>query len=114
MPAGTGRTLRAGPLRARIAFLRPNRANDHGFASVTWVAAFTVWASARIGDGVNELTQDRRAAKMAVDFDVRYRADVTSDMRVVWRGRTFEITEPPAIEQELGRMSIRCLEESAP
>lgn len=113
MPVGTGRRLNAGDLRERIQLLAPTRANDRGFGTVTYALAFTVWAAAQLGGGVNETTQERRAAKIDVDFDVRYRADITSDMRVVWDGRTYEITALLP-EPGLGRMLLRCLEESAP
>lgn len=113
MPAGTGRPLRAGQLRQRIQFLAPTRVNDRGLASITYSPAFSVWAAATLGGGINDLAQDRRAAKLDVDFDVRYRSDITSDMRVVWNGKTFEITALLP-EQWIGRMLVRCLEEVTP
>lgn len=90
------------------------RADDRGFAQVNYVVAFSVWADFSLGPGVLEQTQDRGAYKRQVEFDIRYRDDITPspEMRVVWRSRTFEI-EAVQPERVLGRMTVRCVEESA-
>ena len=109
----TSRTLSAGELRERIQFQRPVRTNDRGFASIVWTNAFSVWASTPVLNGVNDLTQDRRGAKLQIDFDTRYRDDITSDMRALWNGQTFEVTDllPNAA---FGRLHVRCVEETSP
>ena len=113
MSIGTGRNLSPGAMRERIQFLAPTTTGNHGFATTTWAAQFTVWAAYSVQGATNETTQDRRTSKLAVDFDVRYRADITSDMRVLWRGKTFEVTDLLP-EAPLGRMVVKCIEESAP
>lgn len=106
-------TLRAGDLRERLVFLTPTRADDRGFATVTYSTAFAVWAAVRLRGGSNENTQDRRDSKLAIECDLRYRSDITMDMRFVWRGKTFELTDPAQIVPVEGRMTISALEDES-
>jgi SPP1 family predicted phage head-tail adaptor len=105
--------LAAGDLRERIVFLSSTRVTDRGFASETFSTVCAVWAHVRLVGGSNENTQDRRATKLALEIDIRYRADLTDEMRIVWRGRTFEIVGPLQINPIEGRMSISALEDES-
>lgn len=106
--------LRAGDLKERIVFVQPTRVGDRGFATTTYMPVFAAWANAQLRGGQGEQTQDRGYAKIAVDFQVRYRSDITNDMKVVWRGMTFEIANPLQPFPLEGRLTIPCLQESFP
>jgi len=95
--------MAAGSLDRRLLIQRPQAGT--GFTSAgsgTWVDVATVWASVqdslpsrgeRLADGINAASRPARVR-------MRYRTDVTADMRFVEGGRIMQIIAGPA---ELGR-----------
>ncbi len=95
--------MAAGSLDRRILIQRPRAAA--GFTSAgsgAWADLVTVWAnvqdslpsrSERLADGINVASRPARVR-------MRYRNDVTPDMRFVMDGRIMQIVAGPA---ELGR-----------
>jgi SPP1 family predicted phage head-tail adaptor len=94
--------LNAGAFDRRIRFERKAPAGSFmGAGSENWVEVATVWASvldvlpsnaARVGETV---TITRRPTRIRI----RFREDITTDMRVIFRGRVLKIVAGPA---ELG------------
>lgn len=96
--------IAAGALDQRITFQRRSEGSDpvYGTPSQTWTDVCTVWAEVqdmlpsrgeRVAEGV-------RIANRPARVRIRYRADISSDMRIVHRGRVLQIVGGPA---ELGR-----------
>jgi len=95
--------IQAGSLNRRIAFERKLRPTGRGNAGKeTWEPVATVWAEVmdmlpsrgeRLSDG---MTMTNRPARVRL----RYRGDITSDMRIIYGTRTMQIIAGPA---ELGR-----------
>ena len=96
-------TLDPGTLDRRIRIERPIADDSFdGAGSGTWEQVTTVWANVkdalpsraeRLGEGINMAARPARVR-------MRYRADVTADMRFVMGERIMQIVSGPA---ELGR-----------
>lgn len=96
--------MKASTLDRRITIQSRSESQDptYGTDVVTWPTLATVWANVqdmlpsrgeRIADGIS-------VARRPCRIRIRYRSDVTSDMRVVIGSRTLRIVTMPA---ELGR-----------
>lgn len=90
--------LSAGRLDKLITILRPVTSKDAvGGDAVTWTTAASVVASrlpaAVRGLSGREALEAQRMASTATTFvTIRYRTDIDTTMRVVYRGRTLEIS----------------------
>lgn len=93
--------MRAGLMRHRLVIQRPVLTKDAVGGDVqTWPTFVTVWGQVRPLSG-REAYEGQRVTTTASHFmTIRYRDDITPQMRVVWHGRTFEIT---FIENQDGR-----------
>lgn len=89
--------MNAGKLNQRITLQkRVDGQKKSGQQAEDWVDYCTVWAQVKCtnsgyadSDGVVRYDGVYR-------FYIRWRSDVTAGMRVVWKGRVFELTGPPA------------------
>ena len=112
-----GFVMRSGDLNRRISFERP-LADDSfdGAGSGAWEPVVTVWANVqdalpsrgeRLADGINISSRPAR-------IRIRFRTDITADMRIIYGDRVMQIVGPPA---ELGRregLEMMAVEESSP
>lgn len=79
-------------MRERVTLEAPLRTPDGaGGALVSWVAGATVWAKVEMRDGGEAAVAERLEARAAIRVTIRYRGGVTSEMRVGWQGRAFNI-----------------------
>ena len=90
-------------LDRRITFQR--RAPAAGFiktAQGTWVPVATVWAQVRdlLPSRSEKLADGIILARRPARIRIRFRSDITSDMQILYAGRTLQIMGPPV---ELGR-----------
>ena len=95
--------LKAGDLDRRIVLMtRTQGKNDSGRPIIIWAEGDTIWAQVqdmlpsrgeRIADGINVASRPARVR-------VRYRDDITADMRIRYGERVLEIVGEVA---ELGR-----------
>lgn len=82
----------AGQLRERVAIERPVRTADGaGGADVTWETLATVWAEVVALGGNEQPLAEHNEARGACRVTIRFRADVTAQMRLVWRGAALNI-----------------------
>ena len=91
------RQYAAGELDQRITIEhRPTLTqNALGENTAGWVALATVWAKAVPIRGREYFAQGQQQQTIDVMFVIRRRADVTSSMRVLWRGSYYGIASPP-------------------
>lgn len=106
--------MRAGELRHRITIDYPTASQD-AFGEetpVTWVTLETVWAAAEPLTGQERYLDPaaQRVAEATFRFRIRYRDDVTHQMRVSWRSRTFNILEVRNIMGRDWEMYLLCKE----
>lgn len=70
----------------------PTGQNAYGEPSGTWTDADTTWAKATPTAGLEAIHAGADAPAYELKLRLRYRSDVTTAWRVVWSGRTYEIT----------------------
>lgn len=81
-----------GKLRERVILEVPTRVSDGtGGATLTWSALATLWAEVTTKSGAEVAEGERMAAHRRFVIRLRHRADVTSAMRLIWRGETLNI-----------------------
>lgn len=85
--------IRAGKMRERVRFERPSQVRSpSGETRLNWTEIATVWASV---DGLptRDIMQAQQANVLATHKIVcRYRADVDHTSRMIYRGRTMELS----------------------
>jgi SPP1 family predicted phage head-tail adaptor len=87
--------MRSGPLNRRITIQR--RANGQladGQPVDTWQDVATVWANIGGRTGLRAITTAQDGVPSSVaqySFRIRYRTDITADMRVFWAGQPYAI-----------------------
>lgn len=89
--------MNAGKLRERITIQqREKKKKPSGQVVGDWVDLCTVWAQVKC---TNSKTVDSSGVvqhETVYRFYIRWRSEITAEMRVVWNGRIFELTGPPA------------------
>ena len=86
--------MRIGRLSKRVQLQSATEARDaHGQPVRTWVNQKTVWAAVEPIRGRELETARQLASEATIRVIVRYRADITTDWRVIYSGKTLEITE---------------------
>lgn len=88
--------LAAGDLRERVSIeQRAESLDGIGENQGAWSTLATVWANAEPLRGREYFAAGQQQQTVDVRFRIRYRADVTGLMRVVWRGVPHDIVGPP-------------------
>ena len=96
--------LDAGKLRHRLQILAATETQDPETGEMIreWAELATVWGSFEPYSTKEFIaaasTQDQTSARSVV----RYREDIVSEMRVSFRGKTYEIKGPPLPDKESG------------
>jgi SPP1 family predicted phage head-tail adaptor len=84
--------VKASDLRHRVTIESAARTGDGaGGATLAWQAVAEVWAAIWFRDVTEAFALDRIAGKATHDVWIRYRADVTPDMRIRFGSRVFDI-----------------------
>lgn len=84
--------INPGRLRHQVALQGVTRTEDEGGGGANvWATTATVWAAVEPLDGSESLHGLAVTASVSHRVTIRYRAGVTAKMRVVHRGRVFEI-----------------------
>lgn len=89
--------VNAQKLNTRVAFERPASGVDtYGQPNVGWVPAFKLWAHIKTITGSGFMNQEFQTGGLEVSrptasVRVRMRDDITADMRVVIKGKPYEI-----------------------
>ena len=96
--------LSAGDLDRRIQFQRPVITRDptYNTSKTTWEPHAKVWAQVRdvLPSRAESVDENASLQQRPSRIRMRFREDITADMRVIYRGRVMEIVSGPA---ELGR-----------
>lgn len=100
--------MKAGYLRDRVLFQRPNMVQDATGQEVPdpqepWVDIDTFWASVSELSG-RELTQARqRQGLLTHEIEIRWRPDIDETCRCIFWGRVMNILGPPRNPDGVGR-----------
>lgn len=102
--AGINCAIQAGELRHRVTIQQYTESrNSAGEVIRSWTNEKQVWA------GIEALTGSQRQEAMQQNADVthrikmRYNSTLTSEKRIVWDGRTFELKTP--VSDDLKRLT---------
>ena len=90
--------MRSGRLNTRITIQSPgdDGESETGYPSGTpWQTLTTVWAEKSQTTGRERWANEHVAVSSPVNFRIRYREDIGSEMRVLHRSHTYNITAPP-------------------
>lgn len=100
----------AGDLSTRLVLEAVSRTSDGGGgASVEWEAVAEVWACVRATGGSEALTLDRVAGRLRHEIVIRYRSDVTPQMRFREGTRIYDIVA--VYDPDRHRRWLTCLVE---
>ncbi|MBS4198614.1 phage head closure protein [Bacillus sp. FJAT-49732] len=84
----------------RLTFQKKEKTKDKEGNTVTdWVDKFTVWGSIKGLRGRDFIDAGAQAVKISTRIYIRYRPGVTSDMRIKYGKRIFDIVNPNNIEE---------------
>lgn len=89
--------MRAGTLRHRVTIQRQEIVFGKFGAPLhdkVWENVATVWASLEAMSGREFFASQQAQSEVTQRIRIRYRADVTADMRVIHNGRVFNIVAP--------------------
>lgn len=98
-------------MRERATLQAPVRTPDGaGGADVSWSDVATVWASVMVLSGRERPAGERMEARRRLQVLIRYRSDVTPDMRLMWQGRVLDIRTLCDIDGKRHMLLIDCEE----
>lgn len=85
--------LRAGSLNRRVHIERPEvLRNPSGQVRVVgWERVATVWANIRVANGKEHIASGAEISPLQASFRIRWRAGVTTEMRLIYAGIAYEI-----------------------
>lgn len=90
--SGTWIAPRIGAMRHRVTIEEPVRTGDEGGgAEILWTQVATVWAEVRPKTGREVFESDQLGGRVTHDVRMRFREGVTPKMRILHRGRVFDI-----------------------
>ena len=97
-------SLDAGKLRHRLVLLAltEEQDSDSGEMEETWETYDTVWGSFEPYSTKDVLLARSVQEQSSVRAVIRYREEVTSDMRVSFRSRVYKIDGPPLTDADSG------------
>lgn len=105
----------AGMLRHRVTLLQPvHRPGVIGETLTTWSAVAVVWAEIRELSGREWYeAQQLPEGDVSTDIIIRYRADVTRQMRVVYGSQTYDIVAVLDRDGRKKQLILKCREVTA-
>lgn len=84
--------MNPGDLRHRVTLQRLATSEDEALELVTeWVDVATVWASVKALSARELIQSQAMQSAVSVRIIIRYRDDVTADMRIIHRGAVYNI-----------------------
>ncbi len=88
--------VNVGKLNKRITFLKPTeKEDDMGQTKTEWAPYRSVWATVKPFKSSESAFMGKLKPETTHRFYVRYNQYVTADMRILYHGRTFEISGSP-------------------
>jgi len=84
--------MQAGRLRHRLAIRQPTISrNEVGEEIITWATLATVWGRIEALRGEEQLAAKQPTAEIVARATLRYRADVSTDMRIQYDSSEYDI-----------------------
>lgn len=108
--------MRAGQLRHRITIQQPDNTEGSAGESLPVYSIFaTVWGSIEPLSGSEGLQGRQAGSEVTHRVRIRYHAGITSNMRIVWNSRYFNLSQPPINSDERNvEIELMCREVTTP
>jgi len=95
--------MRSEKLDRRLIIQEPAETrDDYGQEVLTWSTFATVWAGVKLNIGKESFQTNEKVKERIVDFKVRYRTDITSNMRLLYNSNYYEIEDVVELGREDG------------
>ncbi len=105
------RPMEIGDLRHRITLQKKATSiNENGFEVETWEDERTVWAKVTNLHGGEYFTAAAVQTENTVKFTIRYLEGVDTTMRILFKGKQYDITAIDNIKYQNRYMEIKALE----
>jgi len=108
--------MQAGKLRNKLTIQRPDTTEGTGGEELPNYSTFaTVWGSIEPLSGSEGLQGRQAGSEVTHRIVIRYYAGITSDMRILWNGRYFNLSQPPINKDERNKeIELMCREVTTP
>lgn len=94
----------SGQFRHRIDIQQPVTTEDElGQSDTSWEDVKSVWADIKTLQGREYFAAAAVQAEENVRFIIRYTTGIDETMRVLYKGKTYEIVQPPINDDELNK-----------
>lgn len=102
--------MRAGLLRHRVTIQAPTPTDEPKFGGQTqaWVDVATVWAEIDPLSGRELFAAQAVQSESTVKITIRYRADLTTAMRLVAGGTVYDIHHVPPVRGKSNELTMLC------
>ena len=103
--------MRAGRLRWLVDLQHspePQNRGELGGYEAQWVSLAEIWADINPLSGRALEAAQARHSEVTVEIRIRYRADITDGMRIVYRGVTYAIQYSLNLKNAYREMSLYC------
>lgn len=101
--------MNIGKLNRKVTLQSPGTTQDaYGDSIAGWVTLATVWAHVRYLNGIESIKADATAAIAKASIRIRFRTDVTADMRVMLGATVFQITAVLPDEAKREHVDLVC------
>lgn len=103
--------MNPGDLRHRITLQRlTTTTNENGFEIEEWIDVKTVWAGVSNLYGREYFEAAAVQAENTVKFIIRYTKDIDTSMKIIFRGKQYNITSIDNINYKNELMEIKAME----
>lgn len=95
--------MRSEKLDRRIVIQSFSSSRDsYGQPVRTWSTFATVWAGVKLNVGKEIFASKDKVKERVVDFKIRYRTDITNEMRILYNSNYYEIEDVVELGREDG------------
>lgn len=100
--------VNAGELRHRVTIQHfiEQRDEYNNLLDKAWVEYKKLWAKVEFLSVKDTLTAKVAGSETTARLKIRKRTDITTEMRVLWKGQTFQIVSPPKPDNENGEIYV--------
>ncbi len=107
-------TLAVGEMRERVIIYSQSQITDAaGAIATTWTTGSTCWARMKPLSANQIILAGREEGLRTYMMTIRYRTDITTDSRIMWRGRRFDVQGVRDVSEQRQFMSVFLREISA-
>ena len=98
--------MQIGKLDQRVVLQSLTETNDRGAVSQAWEDVATVWAQVISQRGSEAFESARLNATETIRVQMRYRADVTTEWRLVWASQNYSIIAVDRSQRRKGELWV--------